>query len=247
MILYLIKSFTTLSIVILGLTPAAAQETSGLVAKGLADDVWTEETEVNGSQVVSIRGVYKNDNAAGQPSAWIPAELAGQELCYSIIGDNGRYVGEQSLTVLPNWVGGMTTVPLKSKYDAPPRRVSDLKKTEAFGYLSTGACGTIVKDRKTLVSAWNTSAKEHPIGLRFYVNAAKNVEVEIGIGAGEVKACKDVLDDNYLYKTICEVELDASHIGQVLDVEILRFRPAINAAGDSFKEQLRSVFLDVQT
>ncbi|WP_425102030.1 hypothetical protein [Tropicibacter sp. S64] len=244
----LCDSLKIFTLTILVATPGLAQDggaPTGLRPIGAAEEDWLPTVNSSGALVVAVRALPVASAANKASTALVPARFAGQTLCYSMLGDNGRYYGSQTLEVLQDWTGGTTAVPVNTRYIESPKVLAGLSPDLSFGYLMLGACNTEVGNRVTLVSNWGQALVGDPKSLQIFIDDDDNRRLKARAMPGlPLVDCRRSVGKSAIYKFVCDVPVPPEASGD-LEMEILRYDTDMDADGNPVETRRRSIFLDV--
>lgn len=201
-----------------GLSQQAINPPVGLVAVGNISEDWKPPV-YSGVAIPGLRIAGKVTPA--MITALVPADLAGQQICVSVTAAQDLYTGRQTFTVAEDWVGGLTSVPLVTRYVAPPQELAAVGPEDALTRVSVGPCeagGT----NTLLVSGWKTSAN---IGeVLIFVNAKDSEQLSLKLPgqAAEIGCSLDVATSKF-YTHRCALDTGTLGAGRH-SLEILRSR-----------------------
>lgn len=192
-----------------GFDPAFGQSDLpvGLSPAGEIFEDW-RPPEFNGATLPGMR--LEGVSAPQLLTALVPSVLAGKEVCVRVIAARDFYIGTQTFRVSTSWVGGLSAVPLVTRYISPPKDLSMINPDDALTRVSVGSCEKGTTDI-LLASGWKTIAGMS--NLSIYVNATANNRVALEFpDTGIAVACEPRPDESAAYTHLCQV--DAGSLGE---------------------------------
>lgn len=177
-------------------------------ALGLSEEQVVSEEWQDGV-LFSAPGRFVGLRIAGAPVpetlvARVPAELAGQQVCFRLQGDPVQYRSIRSARVVADWDGGLSSVTYTTQHFNDPRDLRALPPEQMLVQALVGGCYER-RDPVYLLAGWQSDARPGP--AQIFLNLDQGLRVSLLGAATPEAACQPAPAGAVSWSYACPLEL----------------------------------------